>query len=229
MRCPHCLVAFHIANRTCDPDEYGYDADAAGVPFIDYIGKHGQHHRWVERIICPACGEVIVSLVLSQPTKNSGFGDKYPDTTIEQKRLIWPRGTARPPVPPEVADEFKTDYLEACLVFADSPKASAALSRRCLQLLLREKLGAPKETLYKEIQWAISSGGLPSAITDLLDAPRKIGNRAAHPTLSDVGVIVDVEPWEAEWCLEVIEALYDHIFVIPARNEERLERLQRRT
>ena len=56
--------------------------------------------------------------------------------------------------------------------------------------------------------------------------PRKVGNRAAHPTLSDAGLIVDVEPWEAEWCLEVIEALYDHVFVVPARNKERLERLE---
>src|SRR4051812_47799701 len=33
--------------------------------------------------------------------------------------------------------EFTDNYREACLTFSDSPKASAALSRRCLQYLLR--------------------------------------------------------------------------------------------
>ena len=87
-------------------------------------------------------------------------------------------------------------------------------------------MSAPEDTLYKEIQWAINSAGLPSSITDILDVVRKIGNKAAHPMFSNnTGVIVDVEPWEAEWCLEVIETLYDHLFVVPARNEERLKRL----
>ena len=127
----------------------------------------------------------------------------------------------------EVPDEFKRDYQEACLVLADSPNASAALSRRCLQFILRGKLGAQGKDLYNQIDWAIKSENLSSSIIELLDVPRKIGNRAVHPTLSYAGMIVDVEPWEAEWCLEVIEALYDHIFVIPVRNRERLERLGR--
>ncbi len=38
-------------------------------------------------------------------------------------------------------------------------------------------------------------------------------------------MLVDVEPWEAEWCLEIVEALFDHVFVLPAKNRERLERL----
>ena len=122
-------------------------------------------------------------------------------------------------------DEFKADYQEACLTLSDSPKASAALSRRCLQLILREKLGAKGRNLQEEIQWATESSNLPSHIVALLDVPRKVGNRAAHPMLSDAGLIVDVEPWEAGWCLEIIEALYDYLFVLPAKTEERLERL----
>ena len=69
------------------------------------------------------------------------------------------------------------------------------------------------------------TANLPSSIVDLLDVPRKVGNKAAHPALTYAGVIVDVEPWEAEWCLEIVEALFDHVFVLPAKNRERLERL----
>ena len=177
---------------------------------------------------CPQIA--VLTLILGQSRVEHIRGQSrssFPDAATEQKIPVWPRHTGRSPVPPEVPDEFKRDYQEACLVLADSSNASAALSRRCLQFILREKLGAQGKDLYNEIDWTITSGNLPSSIIELLDVPRKIGNRAAHPTLSDAGMIVDVEPWEAEWCLEVIEALYDHIFVIPARNRERLERLGR--
>lgn len=130
-------------------------------------------------------------------------------------------------MPPEVPEEYAEDYRQACLVIVDSPKASAALSRRCLQLILRRELGAQGRVLYKEIQWTIQHGNLPSSVIELLDVPRKVGNEAAHPTVSDAGLITDIEPWEAEWCLEIIEALYDQLFVLPAKNQERLGRLGR--
>ena len=68
---------------------------------------------------------------------------------------------------------------------------------------------------------------MPSSVVELLHPIRKVGNKAAHPTLYDAGFIADVEPWEAEWCLEIIEAMYDYIFVLPAKNRERLERLDK--
>ena len=230
MQCPHCLKSIHTERQLRYGDSSTLDAVPIGAARIDYIRHNGHQHRWMETIVCPSCHDLILTLVSSaNMIVDQRFG-RWPDEVTEQRISLWPRHTGRPPVPPEVPDEFKRDYQEACLILADSSNASAALSRRCLQLILREKLGAPNSTLYKEIRWAVEKGGLPSSITDLtdlLDVPRTVGNRAAHPTLSDGGMIVDVEPWEAEWCLEVIEALYDHVFVIPARNEERLNRLNR--
>ncbi len=230
MQCPHCLKSIHTERQLRYGDSSTLDAVPIGAARIDYIRHNGHQHRWMETIVCPSCHDLILTLVSSANTIVDQRFARWPDEVTEQRISLWPRHTGRPPVPPEVPDEFKRDYQEACLILADSSNASAALSRRCLQLILREKLGAPNSTLYKEIRWAVEKGGLPSSITDLtdlLDVPRTVGNRAAHPTLSDGGMIVDVEPWEAEWCLEVIEALYDHVFVIPARNEERLNRLNR--
>ena len=230
MQCPHCLKSIHTERQVRDEDGNNFDAVPIGTATIDYIKHDGHQYWWIEIIVCPSCHDLILTLVSSADAIGDNYVGTLPDEATEQKISLWPRHTGRPPVPPEVPDEFKRDYQEACLILADSSNASAALSRRCLQLILREKLGAPNSTLYKEIRWAVEKGGLPSSITDLtdlLDVPRKVGNRAAHPTLSDGGMIVDVEPWEAEWCLEVIEALYDHIFVVPARNEERLDRLNR--
>jgi len=95
--------------------------------------------------------------------------------------LFHPKAISRSPLPPEVPKEFAEDYLEACITISDSAKASAALSRRCLQHLLREKGGVKKGNLANEIQQIIDAGQLPAYLLDSLDAIRNIGNFAAHP------------------------------------------------
>lgn len=100
---------------------------------------------------------------------------------------------------------------------ADSPKASAALSRRCLQNLLREIGGFKSRDLNDEIQKAIDSKTLPSYIADALDAIRAVGNFAAHPIKgTSSGEVIDVEPGEAEQQLDTLELLFDFYFVQPA-------------
>ena len=147
--------------------------------------------------------------------------ERFEPSDILSNVSIRPKASSRPSVPVEVPHEFTTDYLEACLILADSPSASAALSRRSLQLILREKGGVRESNLYREIGTVVDSGALPSDIAGNLDYIRKIGNLAAHPTMNEVaGEIVPVELGEAEWCLEVIESLFDFYFVRPARLPE---------
>ena len=206
LKCPHCLVVCYMPS-----DNY-----------ISPLGGDQDGYWWVEHRSCPNCSRMVIWLLRSEGNSDGGYvrpiGNK-------QWSLVRPKASGRPPVPPEVPEEFAADYREACLVITDSPKASAALSRRCLQLILRKELGAQGRDLYHEIEWVIKNTNLPSSIVELLDVPRQVGNDAAHPTLSDAGVITDIEPWEAEWCLEIIEALYDQLFVLPAKNQERLGRL----
>ena len=161
-------------------------------------------------VICanPSCERLIIWL------KNNSVAN--------QEELIRPRVPNRQPIPPEVPDSFLADYKEACLVLAYSPKASAALSRRCLQHILREKAMVKEANLYNEIEAVINNHALPSDVVDSIDYLRKIGNLAAHPMLnSNTGEIVPVEPGEAEWCLEVIEMLFDYYFVRPAKTQQR--------
>jgi hypothetical protein len=129
---------------------------------------------------------------------------------------VYPKTASRPPVPTDVPEEFSVDYVEACLVIADSPKASAALSRRSLQHILREKAGVKKSNLASEIQEVIDGNQLPSFLAESIDAVRNIGNFAAHPIkCQSIGEIVEVEPGEAIWNLDVIESLFDFYFVQP--------------
>lgn len=118
------------------------------------------------------------------------------------------------------------DYNEACAVLDLSPKASAALSRRCLQAVLREKAGVKKGKLDDEIEQAIRGGTMPSHVVECLHSLRKIGNLAAHPEKSErSGEILNVEPGEAEWALDTLEALFDSYYVAPAKNAEKKKAL----
>ncbi len=134
---------------------------------------------------------------------------------------IWPFLNNRPVCPPEVPFHIAEDYQEACLVLTISPKASAALSRRCLQNLLHDAAGVKPDKLVKELEEIINSGKLPSQITESIQAIRHIGNFAAHPDENkNTGEIMPVEPHEAEWSLDILESLFDFYYVQPVKNAQ---------
>lgn len=199
MKCPHCAVEIY--------------AEAIWVPLEeDSEGQWG-----IEKYLCPnpVCNKMIFYLVMGSYKVNSR-GSLIGFDEIQKRFLVNPKGSNRPPVPPQVPQKLADDYVEACKVLPDSPKASAALSRRCLQNVLREKAKVKPRDLAKEIQEVIDSGTLPSYLVEEIDAVRNIGNFAAHPLKSEKsGEILPVEPTEAEWNLDVLEALFDFYFVQP--------------
>ncbi|MBU7021320.1 MAG: DUF4145 domain-containing protein [Theionarchaea archaeon] len=200
MKCPHCLVEFH---PECEEIQLGNDIDE-----LWFIYKYQ----------CPSCERMILYLV--NKSWNQAFASVPGYLEEKQKILIYPRGSSRPPLPEEVPKEFVEDYKKACLVLTDSPEASAALSRRCLQRLLREKAMVNPSNLYEEIEAVLPE--LPSHLTEMLHMVREIGNFAAHPNKSEkTGEILPVEPEEAEWNLEVLEELFDFYFVQPERIKKR--------
>jgi len=162
----------------------------------------------------PVCNKGIFYLVMGSPEvtlhgRFSGFQQ------IQTRFLVHPKGSNRPPVPPQVPQKLAYDYVETCIVLSDSPKASAALSRRCLQNVLREVAKVKPGNLADEIQQVIDSG-IPSYLVEVIDAVRNIGNFAAHPLKSEKsGEILPVEPTEAGWNLDVLETLFDFYFVQP--------------
>ncbi|HMG42862.1 MAG TPA: DUF4145 domain-containing protein [Acidimicrobiales bacterium] len=124
-------------------------------------------------------------------------------------------------------DALARDFEEAAAVVGISARASAALARRCLQQTLVDHLGAAGGDLNKQID-AISSQ-LPSHVQDALHALRNIGNFAAHPIkVNTAGDVVDVESGEADWTLEVLEQLFDLVFVAPAKAAARTAALNKK-
>ena len=113
------------------------------------------------------------------------------------------------------------------MILRDSPNASAALGRRCLQNVIRKKAGIQKKTLHDEIEELISQPSFPSSIAELLHSTRELGNFAAHATNNvSTGEIIDVDPEEAAWLLNVLDAMFDFYFVAPAKNQKRLQATQ---
>jgi hypothetical protein len=130
-------------------------------------------------------------------------------------------------VPPEVEKEapsLAADFREAVAVFAKSKKASAALSRRCLQFALLDRAKTRSRDLSKQIDEVLPQ--LPSELAANVDAIRHIGNFAAHPMkATNSGEIVDVEEGEAEWLLDVLEELFDYYYVAPTKAAARRDAL----
>ncbi|WP_316164744.1 MULTISPECIES: DUF4145 domain-containing protein [unclassified Bradyrhizobium] len=134
--------------------------------------------------------------------------------------LVFPQGSSRGPVPPDVPADIAADYNEAALVLHQSAKASAALSRRCLQTILREA-GYPHYNLSEQIEAVLTETdtrkALPTAVHTILDAIRHFGNFAAHKITDKTTLqVIDVEPHEAEYCLDILDALFDHYYTRPA-------------
>jgi len=201
--CPHCQTTIEVP------------CQLVGCGMTNSEGEHG-----LASYQCPACKGVTVELVIGRQLHKMGMMRRPSEAFAEVVKTvrIYPKRSSRSPPPPEVPATYAADYAEAALILEDSPKASAALSRRCLQHVLQQELKIKKRNLADEIEEAITSQGLPSHVADGLDAVRKIGNFAAHPKKSEAsGEIIEVEPGEAEWSLDVLEALFDHVFVGPAK------------
>ena len=217
LTCPYCGIAFSIDGvgaQHCFPrfDHFmpiGYTSE--GTP--DDKEFSISSHR------CPNCRRQIMWLNEIERTPDGADRDVIATTLLYPSRR-------EPPVPAGVPAAIASDYREAYLTLDISPKASAALGRRCLQNLIREREGIAAKTLYGEVSQLLALNKLPRYLADDLDSIRNVGNFAAHPEKdSNTGEIVEVEPGEAEWTLEVLHELLTFYFERQPRSDARREAL----
>lgn len=151
---------------------------------------------------CPSCKKPIVSVDFQ--------GE-------EGVRLGYPTQGSKS-VDDSVPKEIAKDYQESLLVLQYSSNASAALSRRCLENILK-KQGFNNNRLSEKI--AAAKRSLPSYIVECIDASRSIGNLAAHPNVDSCsGTLLDVDQDEAELMIHMLEELFDHYYIKPKKNKE---------
>lgn len=205
--CPYCNQIATITSSNVSTSRHIFDND----------NKSGQLGLKTQVVVCPnsKCREYVLRASLHAAHPGYGGGTMLADEAL----LAWslkPRSSAKP-IPEYVPVSIKQDYEEACLIVSLSPKASATLSRRCLQGMIRDFWGIRKDRLKDEID------GLKERIAAstwrAIDAVRSIGNIGAHME-KDIDVIVDVEPSEAELLITLIESLIEDWYV--QRNDRNL-------
>lgn len=157
-----------------------------------------------EYILCPSCDKI--SVIIHNP---------YQNYTIP----IFPK-CVRKNFPDYIPKQIRQDYEEACMIAEISPKASATLSRRCVQGMIRDFWGITKNNLCNEIDEVAKDPTISELQRKALHALRNIGNIGAHPE-RDIELIVDVEPNEAKLMISLIE-FFVHNWYIKRHDEEEM-------
>lgn len=98
----------------------------------------------------------------------------------KNKDPIWPRTSLAPEAHIDFPRGLIEDFEEARQVYNDSPRASAALLRLCLQKLCKD-LGAPGKNINEDIQFLQDEFGIGRRVVDSMDILRVVGNNAVHP------------------------------------------------
>lgn len=127
-------------------------------------------------------------------------------------------------MPDYLPEPIKEDYYESCRIRDLSPKASATLSRRCLQGMIRDFWNISKSRLKDEID-ALEEK-VDADTWSSIDAVRSVGNIGAHME-KDIDVIVDVEPQEAQLLIGLIEQLVEDWYVTRETRRQRAENLKK--
>jgi hypothetical protein len=184
---------------------------------IDNI--HGWRMAFFRFIVCPnkECRQFTFTASLYEVT-TTPHGDWAPTKLVKTWNLI-PASQAKV-FPPYVPKPILDDYEEACLIRDLSPKASATLSRRCLQGMIRDFWGVTKARLIDEIE-AIKDKVDPLT-WKAIDAVRGIGNIGAHME-KDINFIIDVDPNEASQLINLIEILIKDWYIIKHEREKSLQ------
>lgn len=173
-------------------------------------------------VVCPnpKCKQYTLTVGLFDAEYNRTYAAWQCKQLLQTWNLI-PASKAKG-LPSYIPQSIRDDYNEACLILTSSPKASATLSRRCLQGMIRDFWGVKCPTLKAEIDSIQPK--LDPVVWQAIEAVRKVGNIGAHME-KDINVIIDVEPKEAELLIGLIEFLIKDWYVSRENKNQHLKEL----
>ena len=197
--------------------------------------KYGYYHYFrIDSLCCSNndCGEITLTghLIANQNHNRHSSYSRAQDVTIYENQLL-PQSNAKPQ-PTFIPQPITEDYYEAAAILNLSPKASATLTRRCLQGMIRDFCGISKKTLFQEIEELKNldkAGNLPKGVTtetiEAIDHVRAIGNIGAHME-KDINHIVSIDPDEAEALINLVEILFEEWYVARDTRTKKLSKLK---
>lgn len=196
-QCPYCSMVMPISAGTHAIRHVAFSVDSH--EFNPNTGKMVPISSCVriEYFKCPNCGQYTISV--------SGAGDGVSDVHAHLR----PASLAKQ-FPDYIPEAIRNDYAEACAIVELSPKASATLSRRCLQGMIRDFWDIKESNLAKAIEQLEEK--IPAAQWRVINGVRRIGNIGAHME-KDINLIVDIEPDEAQKLIKLIEHLLEQWYI----------------
>lgn len=185
--------------------------------------KYGDLAIMTYIVICPntECKEFTVNFSLFKTKFNYALREQEIDGEALQTWPCKPSFLAKV-FPTYIPEQIINDYNEACSISALSPKASATLSRRCLQGMIRDFWKISKNRLVDEINELQDK--IDPMTWKAISAVRSIGNIGAHME-KDINLIIDVDPKEASMLIGLIEVLLQEWYVRRHDREEQMQKL----
>jgi hypothetical protein len=214
-------MSFHWTCPYCDRDTIITNTHRNGEFDLTIGNSVGARNFVYSLIVCPnpKCKKFTAELYMYKYVAQQGAFNN--DGNVLQNWRLVPPSSAKV-FPDYIPQPITDDYTEACLISDLSPKASATLSRRCLQGMIRDYWKVTKPRLVDEIEGIKDK--VDGSTWAAIDAVRKIGNIGAHME-SDINVIVDVDPKEAQLLIGLIEMLVKDWYIARRDREERLKEI----
>ena len=205
MKCPHCTTTAYI-----DWKEITFPTPTLdGIPDVNgYTIQYG---------FCPECIKPIIQL---QYGRIKSYDTTYWLSDIDKEIVIYPHYSVGRTLDPSVPQKYAKLFRESEEVNNISPRASATLSRYLLQMLLHEELHICKRNLEDEIKELESGNHIPTKLVTMLQVMRRVANFGAHPKKStNSNEIVEVAAGESAVMLDLLEEVFDYIFVKPNQRD----------
>lgn len=197
--CPHC------GNMTLHEllyrEDYGevIDETIEGDPVWD--------ERWLAILKCTTC------------SKPSIYRDEW-----DGENKSWTTGLVYPTpakAPKEVPVRVREAFDEAVSVLQRAPSLTAVGIRRCLEGICNDQ-NAEGNNLATQIKFLGAKGIIPKTLIEMMDLNRTFGNRGAHFGASSI------TPDEVRIQIEFTLAIFEYIYVAPARIDAVRNSLQNR-
>ena len=197
------------------------DRRSDSVHVIDMVTTLGRQALHTLAIACPnpKCNELYLTASMGPFTDRPRGGHDWGKPIASWQ--LRPKGSVKP-FPDYIPEPILQDYREACLIRDLSPKASATLSRRCLQGMIRDFWNIKKRRLYDAVK--ALEGRVDASTWKAIDSVREIGNIGAHME-KDINLVIDVDPKEASLLIELIETLIEDWYIERHNRSKRMDRI----
>lgn len=190
-QCPYCSMVMSITNDTVRERKTCFEThdQSASTSFPSCIK--------LTFCKCPSCGKYTIFAKGINSSLNGLDMQLQPISNAKQ-------------YPDYIPQAVRNDYEEACAIVNLSPKASATLSRRCIQGMIHDFWDIKLKNLNQEI--TALKDKISVDLWNCIDALRQLGNIGAHME-KDINTIVDIDSNEAESLIKLIELLMKEWYI----------------